>query len=150
MTDRPALEDAAADDDGDLGPKHPAFAAHFRDPIYDEPADDFAPFGNDEGWDILAESVERIDELGRGTTLAQMIPKWFTLDPVVAADLGGDDVNLVDVVIGAGFALLRLTGQIDDVGRGLVLKALDARDRVQGPQPETERLRADLLSFHPG
>jgi hypothetical protein len=48
------LKRADAEDEGsDLGPKHPEFAAHFRDPIYDDEANDLAPFGNDEGWDLL-------------------------------------------------------------------------------------------------
>ncbi|MFD6445081.1 hypothetical protein ACFWEJ_08260 [Promicromonospora sp. NPDC060204] len=149
MTDRPDLEDAAADDDEDLGPKHPAFAAHFRDLIYDDQGDDFAPFGNDEGWDTVVEAAKRIDELDGSTTLAQIDPEWFEDEAAVVAGLGEDDVDMVDFTIGAGFALLRLTGQIDDVGRSWVLRALDARDRVYGPQPQTERMRADLLSFHP-
>lgn len=57
---------------------------------------------------------------------------------------------MIDAVIGAGFTLLRLTGQIDEFGRGLLLQALDARDRVYDPQPQTERMRADLQTFGPG
>ncbi|MFI2366701.1 hypothetical protein [Promicromonospora sp. NPDC019610] len=142
--------DEADPDDEDLGPKHPAFAAHFRDPIYDDQGDDFAPFGNNEGWDTVVEAAKRIDELDGSTTLAQIDPEWFEDEAAVVAGLHDDDVDMVDFTIGAGFALLRLTGQIDDVGRGWVLQALDARDRVYGPQPQTERMRADLLSFRPG
>ncbi|WP_285104100.1 hypothetical protein [Promicromonospora sp. MEB111] len=148
-TDRLDPTDTAEPDDEDLGPKHPAFAAHFRDPIYDDEGDDFAPFGNDEGWDTLVEAAKRVDELDGSTTLVQIDPEWFEDEAAVAAGLDEDDMDMADFTIGAGFALLRLTGQIDDVGRGLVLRALDARDRLQGPQPETERLRADLLSFDP-
>lgn len=143
-------QDDAAEPDDDLGPKHPGFAAHFRDPMYDDPGDELAPFGTDEGWDILAESVERIDELSGSTTLAQMIPEWFESGPVVPADLSEDDVDLIDIVVGSGFALLRLTGQIDQSGLTLVLRALEVRDDLYGPQRQTERMRADLLAFHPG
>ncbi|MFI6427768.1 hypothetical protein [Promicromonospora sp. NPDC050880] len=131
----------------DLGPKHPAFAAHFRDPIYDDEGDDFAPFGNDEGWDLVFLTARRADELDGSTTVAQIDPEWLGDEAEVAAGLDEGDVDMVDVVIGAGFTLLRLTGQIDDLGRALVLRALDTRDRVYGRQPQTERMRADLLAF---
>lgn len=148
MTDHLDLAASAApDDDGDLGPKHPAFAAHFHDPIYDDEGDDFAPFGNDEGWDLVVLTARRADELDGSTTLVQIDPEWFGDEAEVVAGLDDDDVDMVDVVIGAGFTLLRLTGQIDDFGRALVLRALDTRDRVYGPQPQTEQMRADLLAF---
>lgn len=54
-------------------PKHPAFAAHFADPLYDDPANDFAPFGNDEGWDLLAGWSERTDELGPTSTVLDLL-----------------------------------------------------------------------------
>ena len=131
----------------DLGPKHPEFAAHFRDPIYDDPGDDLAPFGNDEGWDLLAGWVKRADELDSGSTLAQILPEWFEDAPLVPADLNEDDVGLNDIVIGAGFTLLRLTGQIGEADRALVLRALDIRDRTHGQEPETQQMRTDLLAF---
>lgn len=65
------------------------------------------------------------------------------------ADLNEDDVDLNDVVISAGFTLLRLTGQIGEADRALVLQALDIRDRTHGQDPHTQQMRADLLSFGP-
>lgn len=141
----PEMDDTGTDED--LGPKHPAFAAHFRDPIYDDPADDFAPFGNDEGWDLLAEGVQRIDELDSTSTLQQIAPEWFEDGTPAPSDLNEDDVDLNDIVIGAGFTLLRLTGQIREADRALVLRALDVRDLTYGRDPKTERLRSDLRSF---
>ena len=135
------------DEDIDLGPKHPVFAAHFRDPIYDDEADDLAPFGNDEGWDLLADWSKRTDELHSGSTLAQIAPEWFEDAPLVPADLNEDNVDLNDVVIGAGFTLLRLTGQISEADRALVLRALDIRDRTYGADPHTQQMRTDLLAF---
>jgi hypothetical protein len=135
------------DEDADLGPKHPSFAAHFRDPIYDDPADDFAPFGNDEGADLLADWADRAEKLGSGSTLRQIAPEWFEDAPLLPADLNEDDVDLNDIVIGAGFTLLRLTGQIGEQDRALVLRALDIRDRTYGQQPQTQQMRTDLLAF---
>jgi uncharacterized protein YfeS len=135
------------DEDTDLGPKHPAFAAHFRHTIYDDPADDFAPFGNDEGWDLLADWVKRADELDSDSTLTQIAPEWFEDGALVPADLSEDDVDLNDIVISAGFVLLRLTGQIGEADRALVLRALDIRDGTYGQDPHTQQMRIDLLSF---
>ncbi|MGI5187686.1 hypothetical protein ACQEVI_06025 [Promicromonospora sp. CA-289599] len=135
------------DEDFDPWPKHPDFAAHFRDPLYDDEADDLAPFGNDEGWDLLAEWAKRSDELDSGSTLAQIAAEWFEDAPLVPADLNEDNVDLNDIVIGAGFTLLRLTGQIGEADRALVLRALDIRDRTYGQQRETQQMRTDLLAF---
>lgn len=128
-------------------PKHPDFATHFRDPLYDDEADDFAPFGNDEGWDLITDWAKRSDELDSGSTLAQIAPEWFEDAPLVPAGLNEDDVDLNDIVISAGFTLLRLTGQIGEADRALVLRALDIRDRTYGPQRETQQMRTDLLAF---
>jgi uncharacterized protein YfeS len=133
-----------------LGLKHPAFAAHFRDPIYDEEGDDLAPFGSDEGWDLLAGWGKRTDELSSTSTLAQIVPEEFEKRAVVPADLNENDVDLVGTVIGAGFTLLRLTGQIDEPGRALLFRALDIREQVEGQRAETDRMRADLLTFGRG
>lgn len=134
------------DEDSGLGPKHPVFAAHFRDSIYDDEANDLAPFGNDEGWDLLVDWVKRADELDSGSTLAQIASEWFEDAPALD-DLNEDDVDLNDIVIGAGFTLLRLTGQIGEADRALVLRALDIRDRPHGQHPETQQMCTDLLAF---
>jgi uncharacterized protein YfeS len=138
------------DEDVDLGPKHPRFAAHFRDAIYDDPADELAPFGSDEGADLLADWADRADELDSGSTLAQIAPEWFEDGPLLPTDLNEENVDLNDIVIGAGFTLLRLKGQISELDRSLVLRALDIRDRTYGQQPQTQQMRADLLAFGQG
>lgn len=132
------------DEDVDLGPKHPSFAAHFRDGIYDDPADDFAPFGNDERADLLADWADRADELDSGSTLVQIEPEWFEDGPLAPANLNEDDVDMNDIVIGAGFALLQLKGQISELDRSLVLRALDIRDRTYGQQPQTQHRCAPI------
>ncbi|GAA4714364.1 hypothetical protein APR04_004117 [Promicromonospora umidemergens] len=83
----------------DLGPKHSEFAAHFRDPIYDDPGDDLAPIGNDEGWDLLAGWVKQADKLDSGSTSAQIAPEWFEDAPLVPADLNEDDVDLTSSLV---------------------------------------------------
>lgn len=97
--------------------------------------------------DAAASHLQR--ELGArpiGSTLAQIAPEWFE-DTPAPDDLNEDDVDLNDIVIGAGFTLLRLTGQIGAADRALVLRALDIRDRTYGRHPETRQMRTDLLAF---
>ncbi|GAA1870129.1 hypothetical protein [Myceligenerans crystallogenes] len=152
-------EHDVAPGDDDLGPKHPVFAAHFRDPIYDDAGDDFAPFGNDAGFDVLHDWIARRDEIDGSTTVADLIPQWSneladlraSADlPVV--DLDQIDVDLVDVLIGAGLTLLRLAGRIDDDGRALLVRAIDLKaTNCTGIPASAVRplhvMRADLRSF---
>ena len=58
--------------DGDFPSSHKAFAEHFTDPLYVDQAEDFAPFGNDEGSDTLWVWTQRRSELTRCTTLRWM------------------------------------------------------------------------------
>ena len=112
---------------------HPAFSAHFVDPIYTDEAGEFAPFGTDEGWDLLHEWGDRRDELGPTSTVADLIAESGLSDVVKQLDVRegsgiptpAGQVDAATIVIGAGFTLLRLTGHIDEAGRRQTLKALD-------------------------
>lgn len=74
---------------GTGAPAHEKFATHFTDPIYDDPAEEFAPFGSDEGADILAEWAERVDDLGTDSTVRDILRDSFE-DPADLHDfLGG-------------------------------------------------------------
>lgn len=162
-----------SDFDGTGAPAHAAFTEHFTDPIYDDPAEEFAPFGSDEGADILAEWAERADELGSDSVLRDVLRDAFEdsadlqdfLDSltsaskeVAAAPAGptraglripepGGDVDVATIVLGAGFTLLRLTGQIDGEGRQLVFASLDVLQNFYGLEREFEVMRRDLESF---
>lgn len=119
--------------EGVPGFTHPAYAAHFTDPFYDEPADDFAPFGSDEGSDLFVLAEERRAELGSSSTVADVLE-------LTGADDGAEFVDEIEegspdldgFVIAAGFALLRLTGQIDARGRQWLQDALDRTLRFYG------------------
>lgn len=117
-------DDAGVPDDeeflvDELPEAAPAFAAHFTDPIYDDPATEFAPFGSDEGWDMLHEWDERRDELTPQTTVADLIEGSGFADLVSEAGFDfSDDIpepggleDAATIVVGAGFTLLRLTGR---------------------------------------
>lgn len=59
----------------------------------------------------------------------------------------GGDVDVATIVLGAGFTLLRLTGQIDPEGRSLVLAALDVLQDFYGPELELDVMRRDVNAF---
>lgn len=97
----------------------PAFAAHFTDPIYDDPAGEFAPFGTDEGFDPLYEWADRSDELGPGSTVEELIGQSGFDD--IVEQLGRPEhtkipssagpIDAATITVGAAFTLLRLTGR---------------------------------------
>ena len=145
------------DSDSDSLPRaDPAFARHFTDPVYEDGSGEFAPFGTDEGWDMLHECAERRAELTKSTTVADLIEDSDLTDVVQGLDtperpgipVPAGQVDAATITIGAAFTLLRLTGHIDDGGREKTLKALDALIRFYGPRPQLLRQRTDLLSWH--
>lgn len=133
--------DTSADEAG-MGEPTAAFAAHFTDPVYEDVSNDLTPFGSDEGADILAEWDQRRDELGPRSTVADLLGD----DPFEYQS--SDDIYSLMEVQGAGFTLLRLTGQIDPAGKRATLKAIDSLITVwQGEAPELLRQRDDLRAW---
>jgi uncharacterized protein YfeS len=141
--------------DGDLPEAAPAFAAHFTHWIYEDAASEFAPFGTDEGWDLLHEWAERRDELDSNTTVADLIEASGFSD--IVAELDARDgqgipdpagqADAATITIGAGFTLLRLSGNIDAAGRAQTLRALDILIRYYDAPFELLRQRDDLASW---
>lgn len=134
------------DADYSLPPAHPAFSAHFTDALYDDPADELAPFGSDEGADTLTMWAERRSDLSESTTMRDLLEA--DVDDVdefmsEAANLGPD---IDGAIIGAGFTLIRLTGRIDDEGRRWTTEALE-RALSAFNDPTTARMLEDLKSF---
>ena len=140
----------------DLPPPNPASAKHFTDPLYSDLGGEFAPFGTDEGFDMLYDWVDRRSELGPDSTVVQLLAGTGFEGMVATLDvpegkhkipLPGGQVDAATIVVGAGFTLLRLTGRIDDAGKQLTLKALDALIAFYGPEPDLVRQRDDLLTW---
>ena len=126
---------------------HPAFAAHFTDPVYDDPGADLGPFGNDEGWELVTAWGERRDELGPDSSLATVLGTDDVRN--VAGPLeGGDGIEAAMFVVGAAFTLLRLTGRLREADRALALEALDLLIAISGPGRELVVQRDDLVSWH--
>jgi uncharacterized protein YfeS len=128
---------------------HPAFRAHFTDPVYDDQGADAGPFGNDEGWDLVMEWGDRRDELGPDSSLTTVL-RVDDLDQVraFAGPMEGiDGLDTAQFIVGAAFTLLRLSGRIRDDDRTLALEALDFLIDTGGPEPEHLILKADLTSW---
>lgn len=142
-------------DSEELPEAAPAFAAHFTDAVYQDPAGEFAPFGTDEGFDLLYEWAGRRDELGPDSTVADPIDESGFTEIVAELDtpegpgipIPGGQVDAAVITIGAGLTLLRLTGRIDEEGRRQTVKALDVLLRRYDSPEELERQRADLESW---
>jgi uncharacterized protein YfeS len=126
---------ASGEDLEPLPTAHPHFATHFPDPLYYDRAEEMAPFGSDEGSDTLWVWISRRDEL-----------------QPTATEMNGPDVD--GFIIGAGFALIYLTGQIDEEGKHLVLDALRRTDSYYGTRgigsTEPTLMIRDLTAFPAG
>ena len=111
---------------------HPAFRAHFTDPVYDDPGADAGPFGNDAGWELVTEWGDRRDELAATGDLRTVLAT-DDVRTVVGPMEGVDGIETAQFVIGAAFTLLRLTGRLPDDDRALALEALDFLIATTGP-----------------
>ena len=125
---------------------HPAFAAHFTDPLYESAGEEFAPFGSDEGWDLVMDWAERRDELGPDSTLETVLGRDDVRN-VAGPVEGADGIETAMFLVGGAFVLLRLTGRIGEDDRALALEALDFQLAQAPGEPALERQRADLASW---
>jgi uncharacterized protein YfeS len=120
-----------------LATPHPAFARHFGDPLYDSSGDEFAPFGSDEGSDLLATWAQRRAELDETSTLGTVLG----CEPDSVSTYAGpmDGINGLETamfITSAAFVLLRLTGHINEADRQQALDALDFQINTP-PLPDT-------------
>lgn len=103
-----------------------AFSDHFTDPLYEDRGDELAPFGSDEGSDLLWTWEERRDGLDRSSTLATVLachPE--EVSRVLGPMEGIDGLDTAMAVRSAAFVLLRLVGHLSEDDRRLALEALD-------------------------
>jgi uncharacterized protein YfeS len=136
-------------DDQNLPNAHPAFSSHFSAPIYEDPAGEFAPFGTDQGWDILHSVAQNGDQLPNNATVEDVLalagfPEAGGWDDNPSGEEWYEDATMVAA---SAFTLLRLTGQIDDTGRQQALEALAILIDFFGDQPELQQQRTDLDSW---
>jgi uncharacterized protein YfeS len=114
-------------DDGlGLPPAAPEFERHFSHPLYDDQGNDLAPFGSDEGNDLLMDWDDRRAELDRSSTLATILECGPDEVATTAGPMQGvDGLQTAGFISSAAFVLLRLVGTLDDSDRELALAALD-------------------------
>jgi len=133
-----------------------AFAEHFTDRLYDDPGDEFAPFGSDEGWELLMDWADRRAELESTPTLARVLEcEPSAVREYVGPMAGVDGLESAMFITSAAFVVLRLAGRLTDDDRRLALEALDFMIRTlpavnaslsETPVPLLTQ-RSDLLSW---
>ncbi len=110
---------------------HPAFSVHFVDPIYEATAVETAPFGSDEGADILWECERRRQQLNSASTVAEVMETDDAqIDGLIDQMAGIDHLDQAASIRAAAFALLRLTGHLGDPDRSRTLRVLDYEIRT--------------------
>lgn len=95
---------------------HPNFRAKFSHPVYTDPHSELGIFGSDEAADVFSEWSSRRKELGGNSTVQQVLG--------VVEGMSEPDIETDPWIIGAGYTLLWLTGQIDKDGKALLIGAL--------------------------
>lgn len=125
---------------------HPAFAAHFTDPLYDDVGAELAPFGSDEGWELVMDGADRREEIAADPTLATLL-RTDDVRTVAGDMVGVDGLETAMFVTSGAFALLRLVGRISEADRALALEAIDFQLAQLPDEPALVRQRADLDSW---
>lgn len=109
----------------------PAFVQHFTDPLYDNPGDEFAPFGSDEGSDLLADWAARRGDLDQTSTLATVLGCGPDVVATYAGEMDGiDGIETAMFITSAAFVLLRLAGHLNEADQQRALAALDFQIRT--------------------
>ena len=104
---------------------HPAFAAHFNDPIHDDPALETASFGSDEA-DISWEWGQRRSELSPKFSIAGLMgTDAAELATLVDQMSGTSYLDQAAIARRAAFTLLRLIGHLSQLDRETPLRCID-------------------------
>lgn len=138
----------------------PAFLAHFTDPLYRDEGDELAPFGSDEGSDMLYEWSDKTDQLTAGTTLQQFLQRndLAGVDeklgkprkaPRIPIPLPNGHIDAAVWIVSSAFTLLYYSGQIDAAGRDLAIRALDVEIAYYDSPRVLLKQREDLRSWTP-
>ena len=163
-------------DDEEVGPhrltSHPRFRAAFTADFYYDCADEWSPFGSDEGSDTLTQLVEDLRKnrsLDLAKFPARMIETYWDLTYRPAVDLSReavqalvatDETNTTQsdmVTYATAFAQIKITGRIDPALKAAALNSLrrlEMAAEILGwstasqPSETTRRMIADLEGFH--
>ena len=88
--------------------RHPRFSAEFTHPLYSSETDEFAPFGSDEGADLLRSWAQRSADLTAGATLRTILVDGTDEPDQLWAEFAQADppAELDAIVIAAGRAMV--------------------------------------------
>ena len=130
---------------------HPAYVEHFTAEFYDDEANELAPFGSDEGWDLWVDWRSRADEVGGDGTVRAILASECGgpehVDGFLAWAEDSDSTDAATIALVVAFVLLRLTGRIDPEGKMVALRAVDTLIGAYGPAEELTTIRDDLLRW---
>jgi uncharacterized protein YfeS len=110
-------------DDPEVGPHpltaNPAFMQHFQEDFYLDCTDEYAPFGSDEGADVLdmfGEALRKEQDFDFLEGAYSVLSDWLEEDISTPDDwmLNGDRFVCDVVILASAFASIKLTGRITD------------------------------------
>lgn len=110
-------------DDPEIGPHpltaNPAFMQHFQEDFYLDCTDEYAPFGSDEGADVLdmfGEALRKEQDFDFLEGAYAVLSDWLEEDISTPDDwmLNGDRFVCDVVILVSAFASIKLTGRITD------------------------------------
>lgn len=123
----------------------PRYLAHFANPLYDNRHLEAAPFGSDQGADMLRDVEHDGGVLPAGATLASLLP-WGDVAGHVEDARAGDWDGL-QLIYAAGFLLLRFTGQISPGDLVVLRSALLRLAELSGTEEIHSIVLRDLDSY---
>ncbi|MCC5892036.1 WGR domain-containing protein [Exiguobacterium sp.] len=139
-------------DDPEVGPHpltaHPAFMQYFHEDYYLDCTDEFAPFGSDEGADVLdmfGEALRKDRDVDFLEGAYAILSDWLEEDISTPDDWmqNGDRFACDVVILASAFASIKLTGHITDPLKRSAQEALTTI--VEEVEPE-ERQRFRLIN----
>ena len=105
---------------------HADFERHFHRPVYFGQGDQ-TPELSDEAWDLSNAWAVPLSD-GPPMTLRELLEaeelEAQALDRLLAGEVDEDDVDLLDLVMAAGYLILYCTGTLDDEGLDLLERAV--------------------------
>lgn len=135
--------------DDNLTQPHGNYAKHFTSEFYEDPANEFAPFGSDEGFDVISLAEDHRDEISASTTVQELLeivdaPLSDEWSQTLKGQEALDDAVFIS---SAAFALIRITGRIDPRGHKKALKSLKVLIDNFGDESELVQQKIDLESW---
>lgn len=146
-------------DDPEVGPHaltaHPAFMQHFQEDFYLDCTDELAPFGSDEGADVLdmfGEALRKDRDIDFLEGAYTILSDWLEEDISTPDDrmMNGDRLSCDIVILASAFASIKLTGRITDDLKRSAHEALKGLIIEVGPEDASQfHVMTEQLSAFP-